>query len=226
MLLCALPADSLERLSRKLATVSVPVKGELYAPSEKMNRVYFPLDGVVSMTTIVSGTVSEVTTVGCEGMIGLPVFFGTDVAQLRTFLQVGGTLAYMDATTFSDMVHDDEALRSLMFRYTEAVLRQIGQSVVCNQRHTLKQRCARWLLTTQDRVIGDEFRLTHEFLAAMLGVRRAGVTVTAGALQRAGLIRYRRGVVTILDRAGLECVTCECYGVVRDAYAQLIGQPL
>jgi len=117
----------------------------------------------------------------------------------------------------------EPALDALLLRYAQALFTQVGQSVVCNQRHTLRQRCARWLLTTHDRVAGEEFHLTHEFLAAMLGVRRAGVTVAAGELQRAGLISYRRGNVRILDRAGLEEVSCECYSKIHDAYDRIVG---
>lgn len=223
LLLGALPATTLERLRSHLITVAIPVTGELHAPGDELVRVHFPLSGVVSITTTVSGTVGEIATVGCEGMVGLPVVFGTNFALLRASMQVGGAVAYMPAAIFAEVLHDDAALRSLMFRYAETVLRQVGQSVVCNQRHTLRQRCARWLLTTRDRVPCDEFHLTHESLAVMLGVRRAGVTVAAGALQRAGLIRYRRGLITILDRHGLEKVSCECYQVVRNAYIQLMG---
>lgn len=225
LLLSALPATTLERLRSHLTTAHIPTAGELYAPGDQVTRMHFPLSGVVSLATTVSGTIAEVATVGCEGMVGLPVVFGTNVALLRAFMQVGGAVAYIPAQMFSEMLGEDAALRSLMLRYAEAFLRQVGQSVVCNQRHTLRQRCARWLLTTRDRVPGDEFHLTHEFLAVMLGVRRAGVTVAAGALQRAGLIHYRRGLITILDRAGLETVSCECYRVVQNSYAQLLGQP-
>lgn len=223
LLLGALPANTLERLRSHLTTVEIPVGGELHLPGDEVERVHFPMTGVVSITTIVSGTIGEVATVGCEGMVGLPVVFGTNVALLRASMQVGGLVAHMPAAIFAEMLDEDAALRSLMFRYAETVLRQVGQSVVCNQRHTLRQRCARWLLMTRDRVPGDEFHLTHESLAIMLGVRRAGVTVAAGALQRAGLIRYRRGLITILDRHGLEKVSCECYRVVQNAYTQLLG---
>lgn len=225
LLLSALPATTLQRLECHLTTADIPVTGELHAPGDELTRVHFPLSGVVSMTTTVSGTVGEVATVGCEGMVGLPVVFGTNIALLRASMQVGGAVASMPAAIFAQILEEDAALRSLISRYVETVLRQVGQSVVCNQRHTLRQRCARWLLTTRDRVPGDEFHLTHESLAVMLGVRRAGVTVAAGALQRAGLIRYRRGLITILDRYGLEKVSCECYRVVQDAYNQLLGSP-
>ncbi len=226
LLLGALPAETLARISGYLTIVDVALREVLYTPGQLMTRVYFPLNGVVSMTTTVSGAMAEVATVGCEGLVGLPIFFGTSVAPLRTSLQVAGTVSYMAASDFTDMIRDYPALRSILFRYTEAMFRQVGQSVVCNQRHTLGQRCARWLLTTDDRMSGAEFRLTHESLAAMLGVRRAGVTVAAGALQRAGLIRYRRGLITILDRKRLEGVSCECYRVIQQAFRQLLGAPL
>jgi CRP-like cAMP-binding protein len=223
ILLASLPPDSLDRLRPHLSRVLTPTGTVLYDPGAVMDKVYFPLDAAVSIVTNVSGSEGEVATVGLEGMVGLPVLLSTRVAQMRSFLQIGGTLVALSADEFMSVVDEDPALRGLMLRYAQALFMQVGQSVVCNQRHTLRQRCARWLLTTHDRVDGDEFHLTHEFLAMMLGVRRAGVTVAAGALQRAGLIRYRRGTVKILDREGLENVSCECYFKIRDAYDRIVG---
>lgn len=226
LLLGSLPAESLERLSTYLTPVKVATGADLYEPGQEMIRVFFPLDCVVSNTTVVSGTMGEVATIGCEGVVALPVVFGTNSTHLRSFLQIGGNLAAAPSDAFSALIREDAVLRGLILRYMQALFLQVGQSVVCNQRHSLLQRCARWLLMTRDRVPGNEFHLTHEFLAAMLGVRRAGVTVAAGELQRAGLIHYRRGSITILDRAGLERVSCECYGVVCRAYNRLVGVPI
>jgi len=223
LLLNTLPPDSLERLRPHLSAVTLPTGAGLYEPGDTMTTVYFPLDGVVSVTTDVGSGEGEVATIGLEGMIGLPVLLATNVAQMRAFLQIGGTVVTLSSAELSSAFDDDPSVRGLMLRYAHALFMQVGQSVVCNQRHTLRQRCARWLLTTHDRVEGDEFHLTHEFLAMMLGVRRAGVTVAAGALQRAGLIRYRRGTVRVLDRDGLEQVSCECYFKIRDAYARIVG---
>lgn len=226
LLLRALPHDSLERLRPRLAVETLPTGTVLYEPGVPMNTVYFPLDSAVSVVTDVSGSEGEVATIGLEGMLGLPVLLCTHVAQMRSFLQIGGALVTLPADELTTASEDDAVLRGLMLRYAQALFMQVGQSVVCNQRHTLRQRCARWLLTTHDRVDENDFHLTHEFLAMMLGVRRAGVTVAAGALQRAGLIQYRRGTVRILDRAGLEQVSCECYFKIRDAYERILGADL
>lgn len=222
LLLRALPEASRDALRPHVTLLDVAVHGDLYAPEEHLDRVVFPLSGVVSVTVPVDGSQGEVATVGYEGMVGLPVVFGTSIAKMHGFMQIGGTVAAVQSETFARLMEDDRELRGVALRYAQALFVQIGQSVVCNQRHTLRQRCARWLLMTQDRA-GDEFHLTHEFLATMLGVRRAGVTVVAGNLQRAGLIRYRRGCIAILNRGGLERVSCECYGVVRHTYERLIG---
>lgn len=224
LLLRSLPAGSASRLADQLVTIETPSRTELYEPGDTITRVYFPLDSVISMTAPVSGNWGEVATVGQEGMVGLPTLFGTHMANMRFFVQIGGRIAVAPAHRFIDMLRTDDALRKVMLRYAHAMFTQIGQSVVCNQRHSLRQRCARWLLMTHDRVPGDQFHLTHEHLAVMLGVRRAGVTVAAGNLQKAGLIRYRRGEITIIDRAGLEQVSCECYHVVADVYDRLVGQ--
>jgi CRP-like cAMP-binding protein len=223
LLLRALPPDSARRLEAELDMIDAPSRTELYEPGDTVNRVYFPLDSVVSMTAPVSSSWGEVATVGQEGMIGLPALFGTDMANMRFFVQIGGRIAVAPAERFIELLKSDEALRTMMLRYAHAMFTQIGQSVVCNQRHSLRQRCARWLLMTHDRVPGDQFHLTHEYLAVMLGVRRAGVTVAAGNLQKAGLIRYRRGEIVITNRAGLEGVSCECYRLVADVYDRLIG---
>lgn len=226
LLLRALPAESANRLAGHLVVTDAPSRTELYERGDTVNQVYFPLDSVISMTAPLGATQGEVATVGQEGMVGLPTVFGTHLANMRFFVQIGGRIAVAPADTFGDLLREDDALRTMMLRYAHAMFTQIGQSVVCNQRHSLRQRCARWLLMTHDRVPGDQFHLTHEFLAVMLGVRRAGVTVAAGNLQKAGLIRYRRGEITILDRSGLEKVSCECYRLVADVYTRLVGHEL
>ncbi len=224
LLFKALPPDSAARLSQHTEIVDAPARMELFEPGDTIRKVYFPIDCVVSMTAPVGDSHGEVATVGHEGMIGLPAVFGTDLANMRLFIQIPGKLGVVDSDRFKQLLAEDERLRNVMLRYAHAMFLQIGQSVVCNQRHSLRQRSARWLLMTHDRVVGDQFHLTHEFLAVMLGVRRAGVTVAAGNLQKAGLIRYRRGEIAILDRKGLEAVSCECYRFIADAYEKLVGQ--
>ncbi|MEO8945734.1 MAG: Crp/Fnr family transcriptional regulator [Gemmatimonadaceae bacterium] len=223
LLLRALPRESLHRLGEHLITIEAPSRAELYEAGDTVTKAYFPLDSVISMTASVGSAQGEVATVGHEGMIGLPTVFGTGCANMRFFVQIGGRVAVAPADRLAALLSSDETLRATLLRYAHAMFTQIGQSVVCNQRHSLRQRCARWLLMTHDRVPGDRFHLTHEALAVMLGVRRAGVTVAAGNLQKAGFIHYRRGEITILNRAGLQEVSCECYRIVTDAYARLLG---
>ena len=223
LLLRALPQESMDRLAEHLVNIEALSHSELYGAGDVVNRVYFPLDSVVSMTASTGTTQGEVATIGHEGMVGLPVVFGTLCVNMRFFVQIGGRLAFAPADRFLELIKTDLTMREALLRYAHAMFTQIGQSVVCNQRHSLRQRCARWLLMTHDRVPGDQFHLTHEALAVMLGVRRAGVTVAAGNLQKAGLIRYRRGEIVILNRAGLEEVSCECYRIVTDVYERLIG---
>ncbi len=226
LLFRALPEGSATFLAEHVEIIDAPSRMELFEPGDTVGKIYFPIDSVVSITAPVGESQGEVATVGHEGMVGLPAVFGTDLANMRLFLQIGGRLGVLDAGAFRHVMDTDESVRRMMLRYAHALFTQVGQSVVCNQRHSLRQRSARWLLTTHDRVPGDQFHLTHEFLAVMLGVRRAGVTVAAGNLQKAGLIRYRRGEITILDRAGLEQVSCECYRFIADMYQKLIGEPI
>jgi len=161
---------------------------------------------------------------GREGMAGTPVVLGARSTHLEAIAQVPGTAARVDAERFlTGLRQSDGALFPLLLRYAQALQEQTAQGVACNRRHPIDERCARWLLMTQDRVGTDQFPLTQEFLAFMLGVRRASVTVAAGMLQQAGLIRYTRGRITVVDRARLEAASCECYAVVQRKYDQLLG---
>jgi CRP-like cAMP-binding protein len=188
---------------------------------ERMSSVYFPVSLVGSVVRRLSDdSAVEVGTVGNEGMIGLAAFLDTEVSDGETFVQIGGEAYCMPAKAFRGVLARSAELRQLMNRYTQAYIGQIAQSVACNARHSISRRCARWLLMTHDRLAGsrDVIPLKQEFLAMMLGVRRAGVSIAAGALQDSGLIRYRRGGVEILDLAGLERASCECYRAVRNQY--------
>ena len=196
----------------------------LAQPDQRFDYVYFPETCVISVVNPTDEGVVEVGTIGNEGMAGLSVFLGVDSFPNRTLVQLPGTLLRMPATVFADGTASRPALRQLLLRYTHTFLVQVAQTAACNQMHTVDQRCARWLLTAHDRIDGtDTFQLTHEFLALMLGVRRAGVTIAAGALQQAQLIRYARGKVTVLDRAGLERVSCDCYRMVRSHNERVLG---
>jgi CRP-like cAMP-binding protein len=223
-LLAALPPDDLARSWPHLESVRLEQRQVLFDAEEPIRHVYFPETAVVSVVSMLrEGGVVEVGTTGCEGMAGLAVFLGDDTPSTRVFAQIPGTALRMDAEAFSRVAGTPGPLHRVMLRFTQAFLTQVAQTAACNAAHLVAQRCARWLLMTHDRVDGDDFPLTHEFLAVMLAVRRAGVTVAMGALQDAGLVRYRRSRVAIRDRAGLEAASCECYGVVQAHYDRLLA---
>jgi CRP-like cAMP-binding protein len=200
-----------------LERVSLPFKEVLYESTEVIKYVYFPINGLVSLLTIVEErTLAEVGLVGNEGMVGLSVFLGIEATPFKAIVQVPGEAMRMKADVFKDLVNPDSPLYSLLLRYTHTLMLQISQSAACNSHHSVEERCCRWLLMTRDRVQSDQFPITHEFLSHMLGVRRASITVVAGMLQKAGLIRYSRGQMTIKDRPGLEAVSCQCYRLVKE----------
>lgn len=189
-------------------------------------RSISPLSRVLSMVAVgAGGEAVEVATVGNEGMAGLTVFLGVDrSATLETFAQVAGDALVMRARDFRAHLKDSARLVQIMGAYTQALLTQISQASACNRMHPAEERLARWILMTHDRVGRDEFGLTHEFAAQMLGVRRATVSEIAAALQSAKIIRYTRGTITILDRAALEEHSCECYRIIRNEYARLLSR--
>jgi CRP-like cAMP-binding protein len=189
-----------------------------------MGFVYFIESGVGSLVnTMANGDAAEVGTIGNEGMVGLPLVLGDDRAPTSVYVQVPGAGLRMKATLFTKELAQSASMRMLMLRYTHAFFNQVAQSAACNHFHTIQQRCCRWLLMTHDRMQSDEFLLTQEFLAMMLGVQRTGVTAAAGVLQRNGLIRYKRGNVTMIDRQGLKDRSCECYGVSKKEFDRLLG---
>ncbi len=227
-LLAALPREEYEPLLASAEVVTLGFKEILYDKNQPIEHVYFPRRGVYSiMIVLEEGEQIEVATVGNEGMLGVPVFLGGGSIPGRCFCQISGETVRLGAQTLNEQAAGGSALQQILHRYTQALLSQIAQSAACNPVHSIDQRCARWLLMTHDRVGGgaDPFPLTHEFLAAMLGVRRAGVTESAGRLQKAGLIRYTHGKMTIIDRPGLEAAACECYGVIRREFDRLVGGP-
>ena len=195
-------------------------------PGEPVAAVHFPETGWASMlATLEDGDAAEVGVIGYEGMIGLPVLLGADRDDIEAMVQCPGTALRIEAAAFREELERAPAFRDLLLRYALVHHGQTARIAACNGRHPTGQRLARWLLMAHDRAEGDNFPMTHEFLGMMLGVRRAGVTVAAGVLQRAGFIRYDRGRIEVTDRAGLEAATCECYGVVRRAYERLLGPP-
>ena len=198
----------------------------LNEPHSSIEHVYFPIWGVISAVTVMQdGGSIEVATIGNEGMVGLTALLGNEESPNRMVVQVGGEAQRMEASVFRAETSKDSPLRRTMARYYTAFHNQISQAVACNGLHTVQRRCCRWVLMTHDRVEGDEFPLTHEFLSHMLGVRRVSVTEVLKLLQDAGLLRNQRGRVTVLDRAGLEKAACECYQSVRDEFDRLLGEP-
>jgi cAMP-binding proteins - catabolite gene activator and regulatory subunit of cAMP-dependent protein kinases len=223
-LLRALPDEDYAALSRFLEPIEIKV-GDVQAEQNKpFKHVLFVETGMVSIVNHIGKGMIEVGTVGNEGMAGLSVFLEDGVATSKTFVQVPGSAKQIASEDFVKVVEAHPAIRRLLNRYAHAFLTSVAQTAACNLTHQLQERCARWLLLTHDRMEGaGAFPLTHEFLSAMLGVRRSGVTVAAGALQDAGYIRYTRGNITITDRKGLEGAACECYEVVRAQFDRLLG---
>ena len=224
-LLAALPPEALAALWPQLEPVELALRQVLHEPGKPITSIYFPETGWASMLAYMEdGDAAEVGLIGHEGFIGIPVLLGGDNDDLEAMVQCQGTALRMDTAAFREALERIPALRTLLLRYALAHHGQVARTAACNGRHHIDQRLARWLLMAHDRVEGDEYPITHEFLSMMLGVRRAGITVAAGALSKAGLIRYERGRIQVTDRPGLESASCECYGVVRRAFDALIGQ--
>ena len=222
-LLAALPVDDLDRLRPNLEFVPLAFRQALHEPGGPIRFVYFPTAGLASLVAMMANGASvEVGMIGKEGVVGVSIVLGDDVSPHRAFVQVPGAAFRLEAGRLRSAFERSAAVRSLLLRYVRMMLRHISQSAACNRVHSLEPRCARWLLTTRDLVEADEFPLTHEFLALMLGVRRAGVSIAAQALQEAGLIRYRHGRMAILDPAGLEAAACECYRSLKDEADRLL----
>jgi CRP-like cAMP-binding protein len=223
-ILAALPADAFHRLAPDLETITIRPRQVLHKCGEPIRQVYFPNGGVISITTALSDrTTVEAATVGDEGMLGIEAFLGADAtAPGDTFMQVPDTNAEMlSVESFRRELGHRDALFDLMGRYTQVVIAQMMQTTACNARHHVQQRCARWLLMTHDRMHEQDFTLSHEFLAIMLGVERPTVSVVAGTLQEAGLIAYTHGRVMVRDREGLEAASCECYRIIRAHFGRL-----
>jgi CRP-like cAMP-binding protein len=223
LILAMLPAADYARLGPLMKRVPLTVRLTLLKRDQPIEHLYFPEGGVCSLTTSMrDGDTVEVATVGREGMIGFEVFLGSAIASVDAFVQVpGGAAQRLPLDAFRREMDARGALFQAMARYSRALLGQIVQTAACNRLHKVHGRCARWLLLTHDRVDSDEFSLSHEFLAFMLGVERSTVTLIAGALQRAGLIRYVHGRVTIVDRQGLEDAACECYEVAARHFGEM-----
>jgi CRP-like cAMP-binding protein len=221
-LLASLPRPEQERLGSHLQLVDLGLRDLVYEVDQPIGDVYFPLDCVVSEVAQVDDDVPiEIGTTGSEGMVGLPAFLGATTSPTRAFCQVPGQALRMDLAALHRFLADGSALHDLLLRYAQAVIVSLAHNVACNRIHTTEERCARWLAQTHDRVGGDVFPMTQDFLAQMLGVRRATVSLSARVLQQAGLIRYTRGRITVLDGEGLHAAACTCYDTVRREFANL-----
>ena len=216
-LLAALPKKEYKRLLPQLEQINLEFGQILYEPGDTLHHVYFPNDSIISLlSTVAERSTLEVGIVGNDGMAGISVFMGVDISRNRALVQGSGTAARMSSATLRKESQQQGMLPRLLQRYSHSLLTQISQSAACNRFHTVDARLARWLLMTHDRVNSDEFRLTQQFMSDMVGVRREGVNKVVGQLQKSKLISSSRNSIRILNRRGLESVSCVCYGIIRD----------
>jgi CRP-like cAMP-binding protein len=222
-LLAALPGDVYERILPFLECTSVSLGEVLYETNGRLSFAYFPTTSIVSLVYIMeNGAVAEMGLIGNDGLVGLALIMGGETMPNRAIVQHAGGIIRMNGKVLQDEFNLGDSFQHLLLRYTQALITQISQTAVCNRLHLIGCRLARWLLLSHDRVKSDELHMTQEFISNMLGIRREGVTLAACRLQQAGLISYRRGHITILNRAGLEAAACECYRVVKDEFDRLL----
>lgn len=222
-LLAALSAGDFEHVSARLKLVQLPLGDVLYESGSRQRAVYFPTTAIVSLLyTLADGASAEIAVVGNEGIIGVSLFMGGETTPSRAVVQSAGYAYKLTGKLLKEEFTRGGAMQHLLLRYTQALLTQMAQTAVCNRHHSLDQQLCRWLLLSLDRLNGNELVMTQELIANMLGVRREGVTEAAGNLQDAGLIKYSRGRITVLDRTGLETRTCECYAVVKKEFDRLL----
>jgi CRP-like cAMP-binding protein len=225
LLFTALPEGARRQLTGDRAPVDLRFSETLNEPGERIRHVYFPIDGFISLIT--PGTERaqlEIGLVGNEGMLGVPLLLGINVSPLRALVQGAGHAWRVDAATFLQTLESNPGMRTALNRYVYVFMAQLMQTATCTRFHLVEARLARWLLMTRDRAHANQFHVTHEFLAYMLGVRRVGVTSAASALQRRKLIRYSRGDVAVLDVRGLERAACACYAIDKKIYGQILGK--
>jgi len=225
-ILSSLAGDEREFAFTNGEIVEFKVRQSAYQPETRINEAYFPLGAILSVVARMrDGAMIEIGTIGREGTSAIPLMMGSETSANECFCQVPGQAWKMPADTFRGLLSRSAGFRDSLNRYLQAYVNMLGQLAACNRLHSVYERTARWLLMTQDRVGSHKFPLTHEFLAIMLGSRRSSVTVAAAALQRAGFIHYLHGLITILDRQGLEETTCECYRVTTEQFGSLLNVP-
>ncbi len=224
-LLAALPVPEWQRWQPQLERVEMPLGQVLYEAGTTLSHVYFPTTAIVSLLYVMeNGASAEIAVVGNEGIVGISLFMGGDSTSSRAVVQSAGLGLRLKAQIMKDDFNRAGPVLHLLLRYTQALITQMAQTAVCNRHHSLDQQLCRWLLLSLDRLQGNELVMTQELIANMLGVRREGVTEGALKLQQAGLIRYARGHISVLDRDGLENRSCECYAVVKKEYDRLLPQ--
>ncbi|MBC7995799.1 MAG: Crp/Fnr family transcriptional regulator [Rhizobacter sp.] len=226
-LLAALPPAEWKRWLPQLEQVDMPLGQVLYEPGITLSHVYFPVTAIVSLLYVMeNGSSAEIAVVGYEGVVGISLFMGGESTPSRAVVQSAGQGFRLPSEAIKGEFNHSGPVMHLMLRYTQALITQMAQTAVCNRHHSLDQQLCRWLLLSLDRLQGNELVMTQELIANMLGVRREGVTEGALKLQEAGLIRYSRGRINVLDRPGLEKRTCECYAVVKKEYDRLLPATL
>jgi CRP-like cAMP-binding protein len=226
-LLAALPSDEWQRWVPQLEPVELPLGKVLYESGSRLAHVYFPTTSIVSLLYVMEdGASAEIAVVGHEGIVGISLFMGGESTPSRAVVQSAGQGFRLKADLMMQEFNRAGPVLHLLLRYTQALITQMAQTAVCNRHHSLDQQLCRWLLLSLDRLASDELVMTQELIANMLGVRREGVTEAAGQLQQAGLIQYRRGHITVVDRERLELRACECYAVVKKEYDRLLPEQL
>lgn len=222
-LLAALPAADFALLAAHLELVAMPLGEMLYEPGMQLQHAYFPTSCIVSLHYVMeSGASAESAGVGNEGIVGISLFMGGDTTSSSAVVQTGGYAYRLDRRLLKQEFERGGALQRMLLRYTQALMTQMSQTGACNRHHTVEQQLCRWLLLTLDRMPSNDLVITQELVAGMLGVRREGITESAGNLQRAGFINYRRGHISVLNRSGLESHVCECYAVVKAEMKRLL----
>ena len=222
-LLAALPADELARLSEGIAISPMPLGHVLYESGDEMRFVYFPTNCIVSLLYVLAdGSSAEIAIVGNEGIVGISLFMGGETTPSRAIVQSAGKAFRVASKVLKDEFRRGGPVQHVLLRYTQALITQMSQTAVCNRHHSVDQQLCRWLLMSLDRLDSNQLSMTQELIANMLGVRREGVTESAGKLQKLGLIRYNRGRIKVLDRPALEAHACECYAVVKKEFDRLL----
>jgi len=223
-ILDALPDEERERLFPHLSFVSMPLGKVLYESGESLKHIYFPTDSIVSLLYVMKdGASAEIAVVGNEGAIGVALFMGGETTPSRAIVQSAGSAFRLEGKRLKQEFNRHGQMLHVLLRYTQSLITQMAQTAVCNRHHSVNQQLCRWLLLSLDRLRSNELKMTQELIANMLGVRREGVTAAAGELQKAGVIRYSRGKITVLDRAKLEQLSCECYSVVKRESDRLLN---